>query len=50
MIEMKQDRTKSSNVPNLRFPEFGGEWKECKLGDVTSYANEKVKTKSRIRK
>ena len=22
------------NVPNLRFPEFQGEWKECKLGDV----------------
>ena len=22
------------NVPNLRFPEFEGEWKECKLGDV----------------
>ena len=29
----------------MRFPEFGGEWKECKLGDVTSEANEKVKTK-----
>lgn len=22
------------NVPNLRFPEFEGEWKECKLGAV----------------
>ena len=22
------------NVPNLRFPECQGEWKECKLGDV----------------
>ena len=22
------------NVPNLRFPEFEGEWEECKLGDV----------------
>ncbi len=22
------------NVPNLRFPEFQGEWKECKLGDI----------------
>ena len=25
---------KTLNVPNLRFPEFQGEWKECKLGDV----------------
>ena len=22
------------NVPNLRFPEFEGEWEKCKLGDV----------------
>ena len=22
------------NVPNLRFPEFQGEWEKCKLGDV----------------
>lgn len=22
------------NVPNLRFPEFEGEWKKCKLGDA----------------
>ena len=25
---------KTLNVPNLRFPEFQGEWKECKLGDI----------------
>ena len=25
---------KTLNVPNLRFPEFEGEWEECKLGDV----------------
>ena len=25
---------KTLNVPNLRFPEFEGEWKKCKLGDV----------------
>ena len=24
---------KKLNVPNLRFPEFSGEWNECKLGD-----------------
>ena len=22
------------NVPHLRFPEFSGEWKKCKLGDL----------------
>ena len=25
---------KTLNVPNLRVPEFEGEWEECKLGDV----------------
>ena len=25
---------KKLNVPNLRFPEFQGEWKKCKLGDL----------------
>ena len=25
---------KTLNVPNLRFPEFEGEWEECKLGDA----------------
>lgn len=24
---------KKLNVPNLRFPEFQGEWEKCKLGD-----------------
>ena len=24
------------NVPNLRFPEFQGEWEKCKLGDLTA--------------
>ena len=23
------------NVPNLRFPEFSGEWEKCTLGDIT---------------
>ena len=26
---------KKLNVPNLRFPEFQGEWEMCKLGDIT---------------
>ena len=24
------------NVPNLRFPEFSGEWKKCKFGDIAT--------------
>lgn len=31
---MKHNKNNSSNVPNLRFPEFTGEWKSCKLGDI----------------
>lgn len=27
------NKHKKLNVPNLRFPEFQGEWKKCKLGD-----------------
>lgn len=26
--------SKNLNVPHLRFPEFSGEWKKCKLGDL----------------
>ena len=25
------------NVPNLRFPEFQGEWEKCRLGDVCTF-------------
>ena len=27
------NKNKKPNVPNLRFPEFQGEWEKCKLGD-----------------
>ncbi len=27
------NKNKKTNVPNLRFPEFQGEWEKCKLGD-----------------
>ena len=27
------NKNKKANVPNLRFPEFQGEWEKCKLGD-----------------
>ena len=32
MAENKEKKV--LNVPNLRFPEFEGEWEKCKLGDV----------------
>ena len=30
---------KKLNVPNLRFPEFEGEWEKCILGDITENFN-----------
>lgn len=39
---------KTLNVPNLRFPEFEGEWEKCKLGDVcnTSTGNKNTQDKT----
>ena len=34
------------NVPNLRFPEFEGEWEKCKLGDVSEFSKERVNTQN----
>ena len=31
------NENKILNVPNLRFPEFTGEWKKCKLKDVCTF-------------
>ena len=31
---MTQEKNKKRNVPNLRFPEFSGEWERYKLGDM----------------
>ena len=33
MTTTKNNGHKKLNVPNLRFPEFQGEWEKCKLGD-----------------
>lgn len=33
MITTINNKHKKLNVPNIRFPEFSGEWEECKLGD-----------------
>ena len=32
-----KNRNKSLNVPNLRFPEFDGEWEICKISDVLEF-------------
>ena len=33
------NNTKNLNVPNLRFPEFKGEWEDKKLGDVATISS-----------
>ena len=35
-----------SNVPNLRFPEFSGEWKKHTLGDVSDFSKERVNSQN----
>ena len=30
-----EKKDKNLNVPNLRFPEFSGEWERCTIGDIT---------------
>lgn len=34
MTGMKEERKNKGNVPNLRFPEFEGEWEVKKLGEI----------------
>lgn len=34
---MNQNRKKKGNYPNLRFPEFEGEWEEKRLGEVCAF-------------
>ena len=31
-----ENNNKTLNVPNLRFPDFSGEWERCSLGDITT--------------
>jgi type I restriction enzyme S subunit len=35
MIMANNNENKILNVPNLRFPEFSGEWKKCTIGELT---------------
>ncbi|RZI00846.1 restriction endonuclease subunit S, partial [Staphylococcus condimenti] len=34
---MSEDKQQKRNIPELRFPEFSGEWEEKKLGDLGEY-------------
>lgn len=36
MTTTKNNEHKKLNVPNLRFPEFQGEWEKCKLGNIAN--------------
>lgn len=33
----KNNEHKNLNVPALRFPEFSGEWKKCKVSDLLDF-------------
>ena len=45
MTTTKNNGHKKLNVPNLRFPEFKGEWEKCILGDITENFNLRNKDK-----
>ena len=38
----KNQGRKVLNVPNLRFPEFQGEWEKCTLEDVINFSTTRV--------
>ena len=40
MVENKDKKV--LNVPNLRFPEFQGEWKKTKLKEITKFSKERL--------
>ena len=44
MIMTNNKDKKVLNVPNLRFPEFKGEWEKCSLGHVTDFVKERINT------
>ena len=45
MITTINNKHNKLNVPNLRFPEFQGEWEKCILGDITENFNLRNKDK-----
>ena len=42
MTTTKNNEHKKLNAPNLRFPEFQGEWEECTLEDVMKFSTTRV--------
>ena len=42
MTTTKNNENKKLNVPNLRFPEFEGEWEKCTLEDVMNFSTTRV--------
>ena len=45
MTTTKNNEHKKLNAPNLRFPEFQGEWEKCILGNITENFNLRNKDK-----
>ncbi len=45
---MNQKNHSSDNIPQLRFPEFKGEWERKKLGDIAKFSKGKGISKSEI--
>ena len=41
-----EERSRMSNIPKLRFPEFSGEWEEKRLSDIASFSKGKGYTKN----
>ncbi len=46
MTTTKNNEHKKLNVPNLRFPEFQGDWEKRTLGDVYEFSKERVNTQN----
>ena len=45
MTTTKNNEHKKLNAPNLRFPEFEGEWTEHTLGDISEFSKERLNSK-----
>ena len=48
MTTTKNNEHKKLNAPNLRFPEFQGEWEKCNLKDVCSTSTGNKNTQDKI--
>ena len=45
MTTTKNNEHKKLNAPNIRFPEFEGEWTEHTLGDISEFSKERLNSK-----